>query len=272
MNIVDKLHANLNDATTSLAGINAFSLKDKIIVGLMILIPTILNNILYYYLQCVLLTQVIVVIVGYIVAPLVLRKIIQKDVYVLLDARESMSGTRPAIGWVWVVLALGIPVLFLIIGVWFDLLGLGSVTVMAPSFSRPVWTYVYLIFASIVFCVVHPYCEGRFYYGVIDSILPQNILGRVILAILLTANYIGFSFALLGTNYKVAVALAIFLASYFVLAYISLHKGVRVAIFMQIAASAVSWTLFVLFVVAKYNGSYSKGVLVNLVNPRNVLN
>lgn len=272
MNIVDKLHADLNNATGSFAGINAFSTKDKIIIALMILVPMALNNLLHYYLQDVLIVQVIVILVGYVVAPLVLRKIINKDIYVLLDARETMSGTRPAIGWVWVVLAVGLPVLFLLLGVWFNLLGLRSVAVLAPLFSRTIWNYVYVIFASVVFCIIHPYCEGRFYYGVIDSILPMNVLGRVILAVLLAANYIGFSFAVLSSHFGVAIALAIFLGCYLVLSYISLHKGVRVAIFMQIAATTVSWTLFLLFVVLRQNGSYTKGANLVLFNPRNVLN
>lgn len=272
MNFTDKLHADLNDATVSLGGVNAFSTKDKLLVGLMVLFPMAINNLFYWYLQCLLITQLTVVIFGYIVAPLVLRKLINKDVYVLLDVRETMSGIRPALGWVWIILALGIPVLFLIIGMWFDLIGIHYINLLGPLFSRTLFNYAYIIACSVLFCLVHPFFEARFYYGVLDSIIPGNILGRVILALLLTINYIGFSFAVVGTNYSVAIALAIIFATYFVVAYISLHKGVKIAIFIQMTICVVSWALFLLFLTLKRDGNYTKGVTINWLNPRNILN
>lgn len=271
MDIVDKIRTDLNNASTSLAGISAFSTKDRIIVGLMIVFPVALNNLLIWFLQDILLTQAIVVLVGYFLAPLLLRQIIHKDIYVLLDARESFAGLRPAIGWVWVVLALGLPVLFLVLGLWLNLFKL-SVTLLAPVFARGIYNYIYAILASFVFVCLHSYFEARFYYGVIDSIIPPNILGRLILSTLLTLNYLAFSFALLGTNYGVAIALVVIFGTYFVIAYISLHKGVNVAIFMQMAVAAVSWTLFLLFVVTRKNGSYTGGVGLVLFNPRNIFN
>lgn len=272
MNIVDKLNADLNEASTSLSRISAFSTRDKIVVFLMILVPVAINNVLYWFLQDLLLTQLAVVIFGYIITPMVLKAVINKDVYLLLEARDTVSGSRVALGFIWIALAIGIPVLFLIIGLWFDLIGIHVVTVLGPYFAKSLWNYLYVILASAVFCLIHPYMEGRFYYGVIDAILPSNVIGRIILAILLTSNYISFSFAVVGTNYAVAIALAIFFATYFVLSYISLHRGVRAAIFFQMAVSIISWVLFILFTILKINGSYKKGDSLVYINPRNVFN
>lgn len=272
MNIVDKLNSDLTEASNSLSRISAFSTKDKIVVFLMILFPVAINNVLYWFLQDVLLTQLAVVIFGYIITPLVLKAVINKDVYLLLDSRNVVSGSRVALSFIWIALAIGIPVLFLIIGLWFDLIGIHVVTVLGPYFAKSIWNYIYVIIGSAVFCLIHPYMEGRFYYGVIDAIMPTNVIGRVILAILLTVNYLSFSFAIVGTNYAAAIALAIIFATYFVLSYISLHRGVRAVIFFQMAVSTISWVLFILFLILKINGSYTKGDSLVYINPRNVFN
>jgi hypothetical protein len=272
MDIVDKIRTDLNNASVSLAGISAFSTKDKMIVALMVIFPVALNNLLYWFLQDILLTQVIVVVVGYFLAPFLLRQIIHKDIYVLLDGRDSFSGVRPAVSWIWVLLAVGIPALFLLLGLWLGLFGIHSILLLAPIFARSWENYLYVVLASVVFCFIHSYFEARFYYGVIDAIIPPNIVGRLILALILTLNYLAFSFALLGKNYGVAIAIAVIFGTYFVISYVSLHKGVNVAIFMAVAVATLSWVLFLLFVLAKKNGSYTSGVPLILFNPRNVFN
>ena len=272
MNIVDKLHTDLESASNSLSGLSAFSSKDKALIGLLILLPIALNNLLWWFLQDVLLTQLIVVIVGYFVGPFILNKIIKKDIYVLLEVREHMPVHRSSIGWLWVGLAFGLPIIFLILGVWFNVLGASSINILAPYFNRAWANYAYLIFASILFCFVHPYAEGRFYYGVIDSILPNNIISRLILALLLSINYIGFSLALVGVRTLAFVTLLVIFGTYLTFSMISEKKGVKVAIFLFVGVSLVIWVLFLLFVVLKQNGNYQGGVILNLLNSRNVLN
>lgn len=271
MDMLDKIRTDLDSASNSLAGISAFSTKDRIIVVLMILLPIALNNVLIWFLQDILITQSLVVILGYLLAPFILRKIISKDIYVLLDARETLGGSRPSVGWLWVLIAVGLPVVALLLGVWFNLFKV-NLTLLAPLFNRSGFNWLYAVLASVMFAVVHPYFESRFYFGVIDAIIPPNIIGRVIIALLITLNYIGFSFALLGTHYSVAITLGFILATCFFLAYVSLHKGVNVAIFLQVALCAATAALLLLYVLARRNGTYSVGAPLLLFNPRNVLN
>lgn len=272
MNIVNRLNTDLESASNSLNVLSSFSNKDKTLIGLLILLPIALNNLLWWFLQDVLLTQLIVIFIGYFLGPFILNKIIRKDIYVLLEVREHMPINKSNIGWLWAGLALGIPALFLLLGVWFNLLGLTSINVLAPYFTRAWANYAYILFASLIFCLVHPYAEGRFYYGVIDSILPSNITSRLILALLLTLNYIGFSFALVGVRLVALFVLLIIFVTYLAFSIISEKKGVKTVIFLFVTLNLIVWVLWLLFVVLKQNGNYQGGVLLYSRNARNVFN
>lgn len=270
MDLINKLHNDVAHAGNSLLGIEAFSTKDRILIFLIILFPIIINNLLYWFLQDVLITQLTVTIFGYFLAPALLNRCIKKDVYVLLDFKERIPQQNQNSGWIYSILALFFPAAYLALVLFLGKVGVSSLNLLAAYFSSTYGNYAYIIISSILFGLIHPYFESRFYFGIVDSILPSGLFWRIVLALLHTSNYIGFSLALVGPSVLCLYPLGLFFLTHLFFAFVASKRGVRTAMVLFVISSLLVLATFLAFVYLKHSKQYLGGVNLVMPNPRNV--
>ena len=203
----------------------------------------------------------------------VLSQLIKQDAYVLLDAKDMIPEATKGDFSVWSGLSIVVPVLFNVLGVWLKLFPqFGFFNSPSPFFSHSVFNYLYAVAVFLLVGLLTPYNEVRFYLGVVNTILPDGILGAAILATLVAVNYIGLAFAVLDSSVHVLTFVLLVWFVIFCLAGIDKSRRTRYVYTWYIVIVLVNLALLFVFAELKAHGKYSRGVLFNLVNPHNVWN
>lgn len=250
-----------------------FSNKDTLIAGLVFLIPPAVFNLSMYFLQDIVITLILYIVLGLYVTPLILKMIINKDPYVVLTYKNLLSSDKKGKNFNLITfLLLALTVTFLLIGVWFGLLSrFNHIILPAPLFHTTWLNYIYLALL-IVNAMVAISLEHKLYYGVISTFLPDNVIGYVGIVLFQTLHYVTLAFIITTSDAYAILLLVILFAMFLGLYMLKEKETYKSSTFAHQIVAFVNIALLAVFVGLKYHGKYHKGVGVTFNNTQNVIN
>ena len=270
MDLINKFQEDAQDTAGYFTGFN-YTKKEKIYISIFLFVAVAANNLLYYFLQDVIVVQSIMIGI-YISFPILIKKIIKREMYYPLEIYEYNSHYLAKVWFLLTGLGCIIPILALILGCYFNYFRVNSIVVLAPLFRNVVFQYLYVILASILFCLIHPFSELKFFFKIFNSILPDGTIFRFVQAAILATHYIGFSFAILKVSVNVLISLAVIFLTYILIIDTYRIKDRNVATNAFLGLTTISWALFLFYCLLSSRGAVTGGIQVQFFNPKNIFN
>jgi len=250
-----------------------FSTKDTILAGTVFLIPPAVFNFSIHFLQDIVLTLILYIVVGLWLTPIILKLIINKDPYTVLTYKNLLSSDKRGKNFnLFTLVLLGITVALNIVGVWFGLLkGFDNLVMPAPFFNQIWLNYVYLALVLVNFMVAIT-IEHKLYYGVISTFVPDNVIGYLSVVLYQTSHYIAFAFVITSSDAYAGILLALLFVFFLGLYILKEKETYKSSTLSHQIVALVNLTLLAVFIALKYHGKFTKGIYLNLRNSNNVIN
>ena len=250
-----------------------FSTKDLILVGLIFFLPPLVFNLSMHFLQDILLSLALYYLLGLLLAPIVIKAIVGKDPYTILTFKSlGASDSKGKSFTLFLAITLIVTGLLNLLGVWFRLLpGFNSLTSPAPYFNHVWINYIYLVLVLVVAYVVI-YFEHKLYYGVVSTLLPDNIIGTLGIVFYQTIHYIGFAFCVMNSSANAVYLLLLIAGMYLCLYLLKEKEDYKSSGLAHTIIFVVNYLLLAIFVILRSNHKWSKGIAYGTLNRKNIWN
>ncbi len=252
-----------------------FSTSDKIKIGLVLMITPILVGLSWFYSQDAVVSLGVYLLVGLIGIPFVLDIVVGQNIYEVLKYKSLLSSdSRSKTFLPLLIAAFGLTVGLAVVGVYFSLIpNFNLIVALGPYFYKYVW--INYIYAAVVLVLLYfiIQIEMKLYYGVISTLLPDNVLGYLGIVLFQTSHWIGFAKVFFNHHeYFPCVFLGVMAIFYLILYIVKEQDNYRASTTIYQICAIVCYLLLVIYGILYKRSIFKKGVRFNLNNSNNVWN
>lgn len=246
-----------------------FSSKEKFITFIGIAISSAAVNVTWYYSQDAFISFSVHFIIFFLV-PIIIGKMLNNNLYISFnykDIIEKYEGKKILFLLIWI----GISTVLIIGSFIFSWVNLGShLIVQAPHFQYLILNVLYgVVTLAVMLLALNQ--EFKLYYGIFVIMVPGGILEYLIMAVIQTSHWIGFSLRFFSNHESIYLYLGILFVFFFSLAYLRNLCGFGKCKPIYLAFAGYNY-LFILLIGLFAEKGFFKSNNITSPNPGNVWN